>query len=143
MNKKLLYLILGLISTTVCSSTVFGYGYLPDFTKMQNFRCDFEETIYNQDNSVVTQNNRFKIFKLDIPNKKIFINKEPIDHILYFENDKIEFKAQSMTDEFIELSHTVIDMNTLQYTSESNITYDNSIYGVKHTKSKGSCKFLN
>ncbi len=140
MNRKLLYLLIGVI---ISSNIVFGYGYVPDFSKMRDFRCDFEEIIYNQDNSIVTKNNRFKLFKIDSANKKIFVNKEPIDKILYFENDKIEYKLQSMTDEFIDLSHTVIDMNTLQYHSESTITYDNSLFGVRHSKSSGICRFLN
>lgn len=140
MNRKLLYLF---ISVIISSTVVWGYGYVPDYSKMRDFRCDFEETIYNQDNTVVTQNNCFKVFKIDKPNKKIFINKEPIDNILYFEDDKIEYKLQSMTDEFIDISKVSIDMNTLQYFSESTITYDNPIFGVRHAISRGSCRFLN
>lgn len=140
MNKKLIYSFICLFCFV---SIALGYGYVPDYSTMKNLRCDFEETIYNQDNSVVTQNDRFKIFKLDNANKKIFINKEPIDNIVYYEADKIEFNLQSMTDSFIEMSNTIIDMNALTYTSTSTITYDNTDYGVKYTKSAGSCRFVN
>ena len=39
MNRKLLYLLIGVI---ISSNIVFGYGYVPDFSKMRDFRCDFE-----------------------------------------------------------------------------------------------------
>lgn len=139
MDKKILYSVIYLFLFT---SAAFGYGYIPDFSKMRELRCDFEETIYNQDNSVVTQNDRFKIFKLDDPNKKIFINKEPIDKILYYKDDKIEFTLQSMTDEFIEMSNTTIDRTNLQYSSTSTINYDNQMFGTRYTKSTGTCRFI-
>ena len=140
MKRKFLYSVICLF---VFASMVFAYGYIPDFTKMRELRCDFEETIYNQDNSIVTQNNRFKIFKLDDTNKKIFIHKEPIDKVTYYENDRIEFTLQSMTDEFIEMTNTVIDRNTFQYSSTSTINYDNLNFGTRYSKSTGTCCYLN
>ena len=44
---------------------VFADAFVPEFNKMKTLRCDFEETIYNQDNSVVSTSKQFRVFKLD------------------------------------------------------------------------------
>ncbi len=117
--------------------------FVPEFDKMKTLRCDFEESIFNQDNSLVTKSRQFRLYRLDDENKKIYLQKEPIDKILYYEADKIEFNLQSMTDEFIMMSHTTIDRNSLQYSSDASITYDNPVFGTRYSKSSGTCKFLN
>lgn len=139
---KFKFLLFGIIFGSL-SSVVLAHSFVPDFTKMQNLRCDFDEVIVNSNNAVVTENKRFKIFKLDDSNKKIYIHKEPIDKVSYYESDKIEFELQSLTDDFIEMSKTVIDRQLLTYTSTAVITYDNQLYGVRHAKSSGTCRFLN
>lgn len=140
MNIKTFCIILCLFTLPVM---VLAHSFVPDYTTMKNLRCDFEEVIYNQDNSVVTKNNRFKLFKLDDSENKIYIQKEPVDNILYYDSDRIEFKLQSLTDDFIEMSHTVIDRKAMTYSSTSTMTYDNMIYGVRNSKSSGICKFIN
>lgn len=140
MKDKVLYIIFLLF---VCSCCVWADAFVPEFDKMQNLRCDFEETVYNQDNSVVAKNKKFRIFRIDDIYKKIYLQKEPIDRVSYFESDRIEFDFQSMTDDFITMSQTVIDRTTGEYSSKAEITYDNPIFGVRHSKSVGICKIVN
>ena len=109
--KKLLFAIFILILGT---STVFGHTFVPDFSTMKILRCDFDETVYNQDNTVLTKSKLFRIFYLDDENKLIYLQKEPIDHILYYETDKIEYNLQSMTDDYIMMAHTTIDRISLE-----------------------------
>lgn len=117
--------------------------FVPEFDTMQILRCDFEETLYNPDNSIVSTSKQFRIYKLDDVNKKIYLQKEPIDRIIYYESDKIEFNRQSMTDDTISMSHTVIDRNNMTYSSYAKITYDNYMFGTKHSTSQGQCRFMN
>lgn len=109
---------------------------------MKTLRCDFEETVYNQDNSVVSKSSQFRVFKLDDEYQKIYLQKEPIDRVFYYGDDRIEFNLQSMTDDVIIMSHTVIDRNTMQYHSTSEITYDNFMFGTRKSESVGTCRFI-
>lgn len=138
--KKLLFAIFILVFGT---ATAFGDAFVPDFVMMKTLRCDFDETVYNQDNTVLTKSKLFRIFHLDDENKLIYLQKEPIDHILYYEADKIEYNLQSMTDDYIMMAHTTIDRNSLEYNSTSTMTYDNPMFGVRRSTSQGVCKFLN
>lgn len=139
MQKRFLYSIL---FTAFISTSVLAHSFVPDFKLMKTLRCDFNEVIYNQDNSVVSDNTRFKIFRLDDVNKKIYLAKEPIDKVPYYEEDRIEYELQSLTDDFIEMSKTVIDRQNMKIHSTSVINYDNPIFGVRHSKSEGVCRFL-
>lgn len=121
---------------------VFADAFVPEFNKMKTLRCDFEETIYNQDNSVVSTSKQFRVFKLDDEYQKIYLQKEPIDRVFYYGNDRIEFNLQSMTDDVIIMSNTVINRNTMQYNSTSEITYDNFMFGTRKSKSVGACRFI-
>ena len=94
-------------------------------------------------NSVVVKNKLFRIFKIDDKYKKFYLGKEQLKDVTYFEYDKIEFDFQSMTDDFIMLSHTVINRTTGEYLSNAEITYDNQVFGVRHSKSVGICKIVN
>jgi len=136
---KRILIFFGLIFLPVA---VLGDEFVPEFDSMKYIRCDFEETVYNQDGSVLTKSNQHRFFRLDDPYKKIYLQKEPIDHILYYGDDKIEFNLQSMTDDTIVMSHTILDRNSNKYFSESEITYD-SFFGVKTAKAQGICKSLN
>lgn len=138
--KKLFFVIFILAFGT---ATAFGDAFVPDFSTMKTLRCDFDETVYNQDNTVLTKSKLFRIFHLDDENKLIYLQKEPIDHILYYEDDKIEYNLQSMTDDYIMMAHTTIDRNSLEYNSTSTMTYDNPMFGVRRSTSQGICKFLN
>lgn len=122
---------------------VLADAFVPEFNTMQKLRCDFEEVIYNSDNSVVTKNKQFRVFMIDEPYKKIYLQKEPIANVNYYESDKIEFNFQSMTDDFIMMSHVIINRTTGEYSSDGEITYDNPIFGSRYAKSRGICKIVN
>lgn len=139
--KTKLFLLFLFISLTV--SVVFADAFVPEFNTMQKLRCDFEEVIYNFDNSVVTKNKQFRVFMIDEPYKKIYLQKEPIANVTYYESDKIEFNFQSMTDDFIMMSHVIINRTTGEYSSAGEITYDNPIFGSRYAKSKGICRIVN
>ena len=121
---------------------VFADAFVPEFNKMKTLRCDFEETIYNQDNSVVSTSKQFRVFKLDDEYQRIYLQKEPIDRVFYYGDGRIEFNLQSMTDDVIIMSNTVINRNTMQYNSTSEITYDNFMFGTRKSKSVGACRFI-
>lgn len=140
MNKKIFY---GLSAVLFIPACVFADSFVPEFDKMKNLRCDFVESIYNQDGAFITKSSQHRIYRLDDEYKKIYLQKEPIDNILYYADDKIEFNLQSMSDEFIMMSHTVIDKNSLSYSSTAEIIYDNPVFGIHHSKSEGTCKFFN
>lgn len=121
----------------------FGDAFVPNFNEMKNYRCDFVETIYDQSGSVVATNNLHRTFNLDDANKKIYLQKERIFNVPYYDVDKIEFKTQYMTDDYIMLTDVVINRQTNEYISNSKMTYDNPAFGVKKSKAVGSCRFLN
>lgn len=132
-----------ILSLLVSPLIVFADAFVPEFNTMQTIRCDFEESVYNQDGSFVSKSNRFRIFKLDDENQKIYLQKEPIDWVLYYGKDKVQFNLQSMTDDVIIMSNTVIDRNTMTYNSISEITYDNFMFGTRKAKASGFCKIVN
>lgn len=135
MKKFFIILILFLAPTFVLADE-----FVPEFDKMQTLRCDFEETLFNEDNSVASTSKKFRIYKLDDENKKIYLQKEPIGYIKNFEDDKVEFTMQTMTDESIGMAEISINRLTLEYTMQSRITYD--FFGTKHSKATGICKIL-
>ena len=42
--------------------SVFADAFVPDFDKMKVLKCEINETIYNQQNSVVDQNKYHRVF---------------------------------------------------------------------------------
>lgn len=117
--------------------------FVPDFDAMKVLRCEFVETIYNQDGSVVSESDLFRIYSLEEEYKRIYLRREPIDNVSYYEADKIEFRLQSMTDDYISISNATINRQTGEYTSTSQMTYDNPIFGVRSAKAVGTCRALN
>lgn len=140
MKKKILITLLCFFMT---STIVLADRFVPDFKTMKTIKCDVNETIYAQDNSVVTQNKYFRIFNLDDENKKIYLQKSPVYKINYYEQDKLEFTLEHLTDDFIMMSSVVIDRADGSYRAESGITYDNSMFGVRRAVSSGSCHLVN
>ena len=136
MIKKFLYIFLCLI---LINSTALADKFVPDFKGMQTLKCDVNETIYTENRTSVSQNKYFRIFNLDDENKKIYLQKAPIYKINYYENDKLEFKHQHLTDFYIILSDIVIDRQTWKYTSKSTLTYDFPTYEVKYAEAEGIC----
>ncbi len=118
-------------------------GFVPDFNNMQVLRCDYEETIYEDDGSVVSTSQQYKIFRIDDANSKIYVQKEPVYRVLKFDNNVIEYNSQYMSDYYISAEHSVIDRLSGTFTSNARITYDNSIYGTRTSKSTGTCQIIN
>ena len=117
--------------------------FVPDFDAMKVLRCEFVETIYNQDGSVVSQSDLFRIYSLEEEYKRLYLRREPIDNVSYYEADKLEFRLQSMTDDYISITNAVINRQTGEYIANSTITYDNQIFGVRTAKAVGTCRALN
>ncbi len=136
MKRKILYILFSLILT---STVALADKFVPDFTQMKKIKCDVEETIFNQDGSVVTKNKYFRIFNLDDENQKIYLQKAPVDKINYYENDRIEFYIQSLTDDFIMQTNTVIERESGKYSSSSVIDYDSAFFGTRTAKAVGVC----
>ncbi|MBE7712357.1 MAG: hypothetical protein E7Z87_01285 [Cyanobacteria bacterium SIG26] len=135
MKRNFIILTLFLTSTLALANE-----FVPEFANMQTLRCDFEETLYNEDNSIASTSKKFRIYKLDDANKKIYLQKEPIDDIFYYDNDKIEFSARIMTDDSIGRNNILINRQSLKYNAHGQITYD--FFGNKYTKSNGNCKII-
>lgn len=136
MKKILLYTLLAFISVT---PFVKADMYVPEFDKMQIIKCEIDETLYNQDGSVVSQTNYHRLFRLDDENNIIYIQKEPANRIFYYGNDKIEFRDNSMTDDSMVVSNISINRADKTYTSSSQITYDNPDFGSRYAKAEGNC----
>ena len=133
-----------LIFILICSvGSVFSDEFVPDFDAMKVLRCEFEETISNQDGSVVAKNDLFRIYSLEDEYNRLYLRREPIADVTYYGADKIEFKSQSMTDDYIMLSTTIINRQSGEYISNGQMTYDNPIFGVRNSKSIGTCRALN
>lgn len=140
MRGKALYTILGIL---FLSLPALADRFVPNFKEMKTIKCDVDEKIFTQDNTVVSQNKYFRIFNLDDENKKIYLQKAPVDKILYYEKDKIQFKQQHLTDEFIMISDITIDRKDGKYTSEASLTYDNAAFGIRHAQANGVCHLIN
>ena len=138
--KRFLAIIL-LLACGVCVAK--SDEFVPDFDAMKVLRCEFVETIYNQDGGVVSQSDLFRIYSLEEEYKRLYLRREPIDKVSYYEADKIEFRLQSMTDDYISMTNAVINRETGEYIANSTITYDNQIFGVRTAKAVGTCRALN
>lgn len=116
--------------------------FIPDFGNMLVIRCDFQETLYNEDGSEVSTTNKHLLFRIDDEYQRIYIQREPITHILNFDTNKIEYNSQSMSDDYIALEHSVIDRISGTYTSAARLTYDNAAYGIRTSKASGTCEVV-
>jgi hypothetical protein len=117
-------------------------AFVPDFATMLILQCEVTETILENGN-FVSKSSYHRLFRIDEPFKKIYINKEPIDYVTLFNQNKIEFNLQSMTDDYIANSHSIIDRITGNYSAIGNITYDNQEFTPKQISATGICKILN
>lgn len=116
--------------------------YVPDFSAMQYLKCDINDTLYNDDNSLVSKTSYSRYYRVDDANKKIYLQKEPLE-VVYFLDDNLRFKVRSMTDDYIVVSDVDINRQTGEIVLNSLITYDNLMYPQRHGIAKGNCKILN
>lgn len=140
MKNKYIYILISLFATT---GMVYGDMYVPDFGTMPAIRCDVSETIYNQDNSVVTHNKYFRIFRIDDEAKNVYLQKAPVDNLLYMDENKIQAHIQTLTDDSIISEQVTIDRVNNTYSGSSQIMYDNAMFQSRYAKSEGTCKALN
>ena len=131
--------ILLLSTLLLIPALAFADAFVPEFDTMQFIRCDYEETLYNKDNVVVSTSKQHRFYRLDDPYQKIYLQKEPIDNVIRYDDDAIEFNIQSMDDDKITSSYVKIDRTNGNYTSTSEVTYDNEMFGTAHAKAKGVC----
>lgn len=117
--------------------------YVPEFNEMQTIRCDIKETLYNSDNSVVSTTEYHRIFNLDDPSQKIYLQKAPVDWLLYYGDDQIKFTLQPLADDYMMTSSVILDRTNNTYNAKTEITYDNPAFGVRHSEASGICKPLN
>ncbi len=135
--KKLLVLFIIFIGLSCLADQ-----FVPEFNKMKLMRCEVQETLYNQDNSVVSKTQYHRIFRLDDENNKIYLQKVPVDWPLYYGEDKIKFIQQPLADDYMMTSRVEIDRINNTYTSETEITYDNDVFGQRHARAEGVCKII-
>lgn len=140
MNNKIIYLTMVL---TLIMPAVSADMFVPDFNTMPAVRCDINETIYNQDNSVVTHNKYHRIFRIDDPAKKVYLNKAPVDKLITIDNEKIEMQLQTLTDNTIILEKAALDRVNNTYSSTSQISYDSAFFAPRYAKAQGICKPVN
>ncbi len=140
MKNKFIYILSGLLFT---AGIAYGDMYVPDFGTMPAIRCDVSETIYNQDNSVVTHNKYFRIFRIDDEAKHVYLQKAPVDNLLYIDENKIQVHIQTLTDDSIISEQVTIDRVNNTYSGTSQIMYDNAMFQSRYAKSEGTCKALN
>lgn len=137
--KKLLLIIVILYFSISYS---FADQYVPEFDKMKLLRCDVVETVYqNEQEKAVT--GYYRIFRLDDEYKNLYLQKDFINGLSYYGDDKIIYNEQTMTDFSIVSTHVEIDRQQMKYQSSSRIEYDNPDFGVQDAVGIGSCKYLN
>lgn len=140
MKNKFTYILVGLFASM---GVVNADMFVPDFVTMPAIRCDVYETIYNQDNTVVTHNKYFRIFRIDDEAKKVYLQKAPVDNLLYIDEKKVQVHLQTLTDDSIISEQVTIDRTNNTYSGTSQIMYDNAMFQSRYAKSEGLCKVLN
>lgn len=131
-----------LLTLILFGSCVLADQFVPEFNTMKILRCDVQETLFNQDNSIVSKTQYHRIFRLDDPNKKIYLQKVPVDWLLEYSDDKIRFIQQPLADDYMMTSNVVLDRINNTYSAKTEITYDNPAFGIRHSEATGICKTI-
>ena len=140
MKNKFTYILVSLFASM---GVVNADMFVPDFETMPAIRCDVSETIYNQDNTVVTHNKYFRIFRIDDEAKNVYLQKAPVDNLLYIDENKVQIHLQTLTDDSIISEQVTIDRTNNTYSGTSQIMYDNAMFQSRYAKTNGLCKALN
>ena len=122
--------------------TSFGDQYVPEFSKMKVMRCEVVETVFENDKEKAV-NSYHRVYRLDDEWKNIYLEKDFINSLAYYDNDKIIYNEQTMTDFSIVSSHVEIDRKEMKITISSRIEYDNPDFGSLESVGVGECKFIN
>ena len=140
---KKIFLVMFIFLSSGITTKVLADRFIPEFDKMSNIKCTIKEEIYEKDGQLVTQNVYYRYYKLDDENQKIYLQKAPIDKILFYDENKIAFKSQHLTDDFIIQSDVTIDRTTNSIKSISTIEYDNEIFQPRKAVGRGTCEPIN
>ncbi len=136
---KKIFLSLALLSflTPFC----FADQYVPEFNKMKVMRCEVVETVFENDKEKAV-NSYHRTYRLDDEYKNIYLEKDFINGLYSYDDDKIIYNEQTMTDFSIISSHIEIDRKEMKITISSRIEYDNPDFGVQESVGVGECKYL-
>ena len=136
---KKIFLSLALLSflTPFC----FADQYVPEFNKMKVMRCEIVETVFENDKEKAI-NGYHRTYRLDDEYQNIYLEKDFINGLAYYGDDKIIYNEQTMTDFSIVSTHVEIDRKEMKITVSSRIEYDNPDFGEKESVGIGECKYL-
>lgn len=115
--------------------------YVPEFNKMKIMRCEVVETVFENDKEKAV-NSYHRTYRLDDEYKNIYLEKDFINGLYSYDDDKIIYNEQTMTDFSIISSHIEIDRKEMKITVSSRIEYDNPDFGVQESVGVGECKYL-
>ncbi len=136
---KKIFLSLALLSflTPLC----FADQYVPEFDKMKVMRCEVVETVFENDREKAV-NGYHRTYRLDDEYQNIYLEKDFINGLAYYGDDKIIYNEQTMTDFSIVSTNVEIDRKEMKITVSSRIEYDNPDFGEKESVGIGECKYL-
>ena len=116
--------------------------YYPEFDKMKTMRCDIVETTFDANNKEIAVTGYFRIFRLDDENKLLYLQKNFINNLTAYDDEKITFNDETLTDNSIIRIQAQIDRKQMKYTSSSYIEYDDSNFGEQKSVGIGECKYI-
>jgi len=137
MKKIFLSLALSSFLTPFC----FADQYVPEFNKMKIMRCEVVETVFENEKEKAV-NGYHRTYRLDDEYQNIYLEKDFINGLAYYGDDKIIYNEQTMTDFSIVSTHVEIDRKEMKITVSSRIEYDNPDFGEKESVGVGECKYL-
>ena len=115
--------------------------YVPEFNKMKIMRCEIVETVFENDKEKAV-NGYHRTYRLDDEYQNIYLEKDFINGLYSYGDDKIIYNEQTITDFSIVSSHVEIDRKEMKITISSRIEYDNPDFGVQESVGVGECKYL-
>ena len=116
--------------------------YVSEFNKMKVMRCEVVETVFENDTEKVVSGYH-RIFRLDDEFKNIYLEKDFINGLAYYDSNKIIYNEQTMTDFSVVSTHVEIDREKMKIVINSHIVFDNPDFGTQDSVGIGECKYLN
>lgn len=135
--KRLFFI---LILTLLTASKVLADKFVPNFAQMKNLKCTINEEIKEKNGEIVTKNLYYRFYNLDDENQKIYLQKAPVDKILAYDENKIEFLSKHLTDDFIMQSKILIDRSDYSIKIFSTIDYDSDFFSSRSAYGVGKCE---
>lgn len=138
MKRLFLLIFIFIITVLNCSAD----QYVPEFNKMKVMRCEVVETVFENDTQKAV-NGYHRTYRLDDEYKNIYLEKDFINGLAYYDIDKIIYNEQTMTDFSMVSTHVEIDRKEMKITISSHIEYDNPDFGMQDSVGIGECKYIN